>query len=476
MTTKSNGIINNLEKKSLAIGSDHGGFALKEDLRKYLSEQGHQIHDCGTFNTDSVDYPKFAYLVANAIAEKEADIGIIVDGAGIGSAMVANKVKGVRAALCYDVSTAKNAREHNNANVLTLGAGQIGYELSKQIVATFVTHSCTIDRHIRRVKMIDELDQKDIPTYSLEKTDSQEIKENPFPEVSDEDWAKIAQRVGELISGQPEVESSHKTSDMVCVCGVCVERKPETLRQFKDFGVDRFGYHDATGCECVPEDIAKCIDHTILKPDASETDIKKLCAEAREFNFASVCVSPSYVSIAAGELTGSPVKVCTVVGFPSGAHLPEIKSLETRRAIRDGAEEIDMVINIGALKSGNYDLVYRDIKLVCEACEDGGAISKVIIEAAYLSDEEKIIVCELAQRARANYVKTSTGFGPHGATAEDVALMKGVVVEAGIGVKAAGGIRSYEDAKAMISAGATCLGARAGIKIMQDAKQITVSE
>ncbi|MEN8153172.1 MAG: deoxyribose-phosphate aldolase [Acidobacteriota bacterium] len=235
------------------------------------------------------------------------------------------------------------------------------------------------------------------------------------------------------------------------------------------------GYNDGTGCECVPQDIAACIDHTLLKPDATADDVKKLCSEAREFKFATVCISPSYVALAAKELEGSDVKVCTVVGFPSGAHVPEIKGLETRRAIRDGAKEIDMVINIGALKSFDDDLVYRDIRTVCEACEDGSAVSKVIIEAALLNDDEKTRACQLSKKARADFVKTSTGFGPHGATAADVELMSRVVRESGIGVKAAGGIRSYEDARAMISAGATRIGASAGIKILQAAKGTTVS-
>jgi deoxyribose-phosphate aldolase len=451
----------NSAKLRLAIGSDHGGFCLKEDLKAYLVSQGYHLEDCGTFSKESVDYPEFAYKVAEVVAGGKADFGIIMDGAGIGSGMVANKVKGVRAALCYDLSTAQNAREHNDANVLTLGAGLIGLELAKQIVSTFLTHSCTLERHLRRVKITDK---------------KESIVNEVTNVISDDDLVRIAQRVGNLLSKSADSEENHRESDMICVCGVCMEKKPETLRQFREFGVDRFGYHDATGCECVPEDIARCIDHTLLKPDASDSDVNKLCAEAREYNFAAVCVSPSYVTLAAQELAGSEVKVCTVVGFPSGAHLPEIKSLETRRAIRDGAGEIDMVINIGALKSGNYDLVFRDIRLVCEACEDGGAVSKVIIEAAYLDDNEIIKACQLAQKARANYVKTSTGFGPHGATAEDVALMKSVVSEAGIEVKAAGGIRSYEDAKTMITAGATRLGASAGIKIVQEAKEVTVTD
>jgi deoxyribose-phosphate aldolase len=262
---------------------------------------------------------------------------------------------------------------------------------------------------------------------------------------------------------------------MVCTCGICVEKKPETFRKFIDFGVDRLGIEYGPGGECVPEDVAHCIDHTILKPDATEDDIITLCAEAKEFKFASVCVSPSYVSIAARELAESPVKVCTVVGFPSGAHMPEVKAMETRRAIREGAEEIDMVINIGALKSGNDELVYRDIRTVVEACNDGSAISKIIIEAALLTADEKVRACTMAKRAKANYVKTSTGFGPGGATAEDVALMSKIVGQSGIGVKAAGGIKSYDDAQKMIEAGATRLGASAGIKILQQAKSVTIS-
>jgi len=270
-------------------------------------------------------------------------------------------------------------------------------------------------------------------------------------------------------------DHNHRDSDIVCHCGVCAERQPDTYRKFMDFGVERLGLHDGTGASSVPEDIARCIDHTILKPDATVDDIRTLCAEADEFQFATVCISPSYVPLAAKELANSRVKVCTVVGFPSGAHHPEIKAMETRRAIRDGAKEIDMVINVGALKSGNDELVYKDIRAVCEACEDGGVISKVIIEAALLNDDEKVRACTLAKKARADFVKTSTGFGPHGATAADVALMSKTVANTGIGVKAAGGIRSLEDAQNMIKAGATRIGASAGIAILKKARSITVS-
>jgi deoxyribose-phosphate aldolase len=465
--------------KTIAIGSDHGGFELKEKLKIYLSDQGYEITDCGTSGTESVDYPKYAFQVAHKVSKAEADIGIIIDGAGIGSAMTANKVSGVRAAMCYDVSTAGNAREHNDANVLTLGGTLIGAGLANQIADVFLTTFCSEERHKRRVEMINELDTTDNPTYAdqdqsnIDKSDTEEQLTN----LSQDDLNKVIERVKSLINIEdPAVSAGHSDRDMVSVCGVSMDRQPETLRHFLDSGVDRFGYHDATGCESVPEDIAACIDHTILKPDTTEDDIIKLCKEAREYNFATVCISPAYVPLAHKELTGSKVKVCTVVGFPHGANLPEIKAFETRRAIRDGAEEIDMVINIGALKSSNYDLVYRDIRMVCEACEDGRALSKVIIEAAMLTNEEKIKACELAKKAKANYVKTSTGFGPYGATAEDVELMRSVIGSGKIGLKAAGGIRSYEDAKKMITAGATRIGASAGIKILQEAKDVTITQ
>jgi len=310
------------------------------------------------------------------------------------------------------------------------------------------------------------------------------LKDQEPESLSDADILKIAERVGQIVqasagnvapSTAPTPHQEHIDTDMVCRCGVCAEKQPDTYRKFMDFGVERLGVHDATGAASVPEDVARCIDHTLLKPDATEDDIKKLCAEADEFQFATVCISPSYVPLAAKELAQSKVKVCTVVGFPSGAHHPTIKAMETRRAIRDGAEEIDMVINIGALKSGNDELVYCDIRMVVEACEDGGAISKVIIEAALLTDDEKVRACTLAKKARADFVKTSTGFGPHGATAADVALMARTVANTGIGVKAAGGIRSFEDAQDMIKAGATRIGASAGIAIVKKARSITMS-
>jgi deoxyribose-phosphate aldolase len=215
--------------------------------------------------------------------------------------------------------------------------------------------------------------------------------------------------------------------------------------------------------------IARLIDHTLLKPDTTVADIEKICSESITYQFASVCISPTYVSQAAKILSGSIIKVCTVVGFPSGAHLTEIKVLETCKAIEDGASEIDMVINIGAMKTGNQRLVYEEIKKICEICRESDVTSKIIIETAFLSEDEKINACLLVKKAGADFVKTSTGFGPHGATLNDVALMSGIVRDSGIGVKAAGGIRSYKEALDMIRAGATRIGTSSGIKIIEQA-------
>ncbi|MDW8318067.1 MAG: deoxyribose-phosphate aldolase [Anaerolineae bacterium] len=216
-------------------------------------------------------------------------------------------------------------------------------------------------------------------------------------------------------------------------------------------------------------DLARMIDHTLLKPEATADQIVKLCAEARENGFATVCVNPTWVALAAQELRGSPVKVCTVVGFPLGATLPEVKAFETERAIALGASEIDMVQNIGALKSRDYKRVADDIAAVVRVAHARQASVKVIIETALLTDDEKIESCVIAQAAGADYVKTSTGFSTGGATVADVALMRRVVGP-GMGVKASGGIKSAADAAQMIAAGATRLGASAGVKIVREAR------
>ncbi|WP_273832707.1 deoxyribose-phosphate aldolase [Guptibacillus sedimenti] len=213
------------------------------------------------------------------------------------------------------------------------------------------------------------------------------------------------------------------------------------------------------------KELAKMIDHTALKPDTSREQIEKLCDEARDFNFASVCVNPTWVSLAAEKLEGSEAKVCTVIGFPLGAVTTETKAFETKDAIQKGATEVDMVINIGALKDGNNELVEQDIKAVVEAAK-GKALVKVIIETCLLTDEEKTRACELSVKAGADYVKTSTGFSTGGATVEDIKLMRRTVGP-NIGVKASGGVRDLEGSQAMIDAGATRIGASAGVKIVQ---------
>jgi deoxyribose-phosphate aldolase len=217
-----------------------------------------------------------------------------------------------------------------------------------------------------------------------------------------------------------------------------------------------------------PSAVAHLIDHTLLKPEATEDQIAQLCYEARKHRFIAVCVNPNWVKLCKQLLQGSGVKVATVVGFPLGAHTAETKAFEARQAIQDGADEIDMVINIGALKSGDLTVVERDVRAVVQVSHQLGAIVKVIIEAALLTDDEKITACTLSKAAGADFVKTSTGFGPGGATAHDVALMR-KVVGADLGVKAAGGIRDLKAVTEMVQAGASRIGASAGVAIMQEA-------
>ena len=251
--------------------------------------------------------------------------------------------------------------------------------------------------------------------------------------------------------------------DEICIDGACAVHSPDKVREIVANGAGRVSFSGAAAE--VPRDLARYLDHTLLKPDASAADIDQLCAEAVEFGFAAVCVNPSWVKRAANNVRGSTVRVASVVGFPLGATTPEIKAMEARRAIRDGAREIDMVINIGALKSGDQEAVRKDIEKVSDACREAGARNKVIIEAALLTDEEKVVASFLAKQAKADYVKTSTGFGPGGATVHDVLLMR-ETVGPDMGIKAAGGIRSAEDMKEMIAAGATRIGASAGVAIV----------
>lgn len=281
------------------------------------------------------------------------------------------------------------------------------------------------------------------------------------------------ERLIEQITRQVLIElnkPAQATAGKTCNCNstTCVHDCVDDVQRMMKAGAARITSSVGT----IPADlqIASYIDHTLLKPDANDDQIAQLCYEARKYNFAAVCVNPSKVKLCAQLLKGSPVKIATVVGFPLGATPPEVKAYETQQAIDDGANEIDMVINIGALKSKDYSLVGRDIATVVRTAQIGGAITKVIIEAALLNDEEKVIACKLAKEAGAQFVKTSTGFASSGATVHDVALMR-MAVGPEMGVKAAGGIKTYEDALKMIEAGATRIGASASVKIMQAAEQ-----
>jgi deoxyribose-phosphate aldolase len=238
------------------------------------------------------------------------------------------------------------------------------------------------------------------------------------------------------------------------------------VQRIVDAGAERIGV--VLGETATARDWASLIDHTLLKPEASEADIKRLCNEAAQFGFASVCVNPAWVKKASEFLHGSSVPVCTVIGFPLGATLPDVKAYEARRAIFNGAREVDMVINVGALKSGDDCAVEDDIRTVVEAGHENGVLVKVIIETALLTDEEKVRACLASKNAGADFVKTSTGFAKGGATVEDVSLMRRTVGSA-LGVKASGGVKGIEDARAMFEAGATRIGASVGVKIAQEA-------
>jgi deoxyribose-phosphate aldolase len=273
------------------------------------------------------------------------------------------------------------------------------------------------------------------------------------------------QRIIDIVVSELALAGAH--SPARCRCHSVVDDCcPDRLRGVIDAGATRVGLHAAGGA---PASVAAMIDHTLLKPDATRQNIEDLCREAAQFRFATVCVNPTWVAVSARLLAASGVGVCSVVGFPLGATTSDVKTYETRRAIFDGAREIDMVINVGVLKSGDLRAVERDIEAVTLPCRDCGVVSKVIIEAALLSDDEKVTACTLAKAAGADFVKTSTGFGPGGATVADVALMRRVV-GVDMGVKAAGGVRDLEGLQAMVAAGATRVGASAGVKIVQQAR------
>ncbi len=263
-------------------------------------------------------------------------------------------------------------------------------------------------------------------------------------------------------------QGEHCTEE--CADGICVKTCFDNVGHVISAGAERI----TSTLGGIPQDpdIASLIDHTLLKPDATPDQIAQLCYEARKYGFASVCINPGHVKLCTDLLRGTKVKVCTVIGFPLGATSPEVKVYETETALRDGATEIDMVINIGALKGGDHTVVARDIQGVVKVAHAAGAIVKVIIETSLLTEEEKVAACLLSKEAGADYVKTSTGFAGGGATVEDVALMRRVVGPE-MGVKASGGVKSFEDAKSMVAAGATRLGASAGVKIVQGEQETT---
>jgi deoxyribose-phosphate aldolase len=265
-----------------------------------------------------------------------------------------------------------------------------------------------------------------------------------------------------LAGAGPLAGAACDACDPACV-GNCAARCAPKVAEVVAGGASRITYTGDGGH--VPADLAQYIDHTLLRPDASAADIDRLCTEAVEHGFASVCINPTWVPRAVARLRGTGIPVASVVGFPFGATMPEIKAHEARLVIRAGAREIDMVINVGALKSGLHDEVRSDIAAVSDACHESGALNKVIIETALLTDREKVIACQLAVRAKADFVKTSTGYGGGGATVFDVALMREAVGPK-LGIKASGGIRTRDDVQEMIAAGATRIGASAGVKIV----------
>jgi deoxyribose-phosphate aldolase len=286
-----------------------------------------------------------------------------------------------------------------------------------------------------------------------------------MPYTNNGDLEQLVEQITDVIVSRLNGEMQ----DQAAMCGCtseCFNRCPERLHRVVDAGAARIGL--VLGQAGSARDWASLIDHTLLKPEATDEDIRKLCEEAARFHFASVCVNPTWVQAAACNLRGSGVPVCTVIGFPLGATLPDVKAHEARRAIFDGAREVDMVINVGALRSGDDCLVEHDIHSVVQVAHEANVTCKVIIETALLTDEEKVRACQAAKRAGADFVKTSTGFSKGGATVADIALMRRTV-GADLRVKASGGVKGLADARALVEAGATRIGASVGVKIAQEA-------
>ena len=288
---------------------------------------------------------------------------------------------------------------------------------------------------------------------------------------SNGDLELLIEQITDAIVARLNSDGDHQEG--MCGCtSECFNRCPERMHRIVDAGAARIGL--VLGQTSSARDWASLIDHTLLKPEATDEDIKKLCEEAARYRFASVCVNPAWVRVAACSLQGTGVPVCTVIGFPLGATLPDVKAYEARRSIFDGAREVDMVINVGALRSGDDCLVEHDIRSVVEVAHEYNVICKVIIETALLNDDEKVRACVAAKNAGADFVKTSTGFAKGGATVADIALMRRTV-GTGLGVKASGGVKGLEDARALVQAGATRIGASVGVKIAQEAAGATPS-
>ncbi|HEX7601171.1 MAG TPA: ribose 5-phosphate isomerase B, partial [Polyangiaceae bacterium] len=311
----------------VAVGSDHGGYALKSAIARHLRTEGFAVLDLGTHSTEAVDYPVFARAVAEAVARGEATSGIIVDGAGIGSSMVANKIPGVRAAMAFDVATAQSAREHNDANVLTLGAGTLAEDLALRIVDVFLKTGCTVDRHKRRVAMIDAL----LPMRARERAldpaaaSSPTQKSQPMASVQG-DHQSLVNAITQVLSSNPALLAGFASlghdSTAACPsctgCGHCVSKRTDTVRSIVQQNPG-MRLSASLGVGEVPQDIAKLIDHTLLKPDATYAQIDTLCDEAIKYGFASVCVNPVHVKRCSARLRGASPLVCTVIGFPLGS-------------------------------------------------------------------------------------------------------------------------------------------------------------
>lgn len=286
-----------------------------------------------------------------------------------------------------------------------------------------------------------------------------------MPYSNNGDLEHLVEQITDVIVARLNGDANEQAG--LCGCtNECFNRCPERMHRIVDAGASRIGL--ILGQTGSARDWASLIDHTLLKPEATEDDIRRLCEEAAQFHFASVCVNPTWVRASACHLRGTGVPVCTVIGFPLGATLPDVKAYEARRAIFDGAREVDMVINIGALKSGDDCAVEHDVRSVVEVAHEYDVTCKVIIETALLTDEEKVRASLAAKRAGADFVKTSTGFAKGGATVADVALMR-QAVGSELGVKASGGVKGLEDARKMVEAGATRIGASVGVKIAQEA-------